>query len=152
MDRRMIWLAGAAATVIVASCAPRVDPEAEELAIQRATAATYEAFVTREFETLPRFISDDWVYYTASGAVWDEEATVRFFQERISEYKISLTQMMNQVSDDGTLGWTRYHEVTSYRLDGDPITERAVCTAILRKINGVWKMTHLHRTVQREQA
>ena len=79
------------------------------------------------------------------------EAIKKFFTEHITEHTIAISNIQVHVSGDASMAWATFDEETSYKFDGNPVSENAVFTAIFVKEGDAWKMKMEQRTIVQPQ-
>ena len=134
------------ASLMLGCAGPTVDVEAETASIREGLNQSFEAVQNQDWETLGGLISEDWILFTHIGVTWNLEEMDQFFADHISDHSITISNIAVEVSEHGKLAWAKFNEQTEYSFDGNPVQENALFTAIFKKTDGDWKMTHLHRS------
>jgi len=136
--------------LILIGCGERktVDVEAEKAKIDSSLTASFSAVEQQDWETLSKYVSDDWIHYTHLGTKWSMDEMRDFFAQHIKDHTINLSNKKIEISESGDLAWVTFDENTSLTFDGNPANINAIFTAIFKKQNGEWKMVHLHRSAE----
>ena len=144
MVRPKIFLVLLASVVLFSVCGfAQTDKETIEAQLNK----SFEAFAKQDWETAASLFTSDWVIVIHTGASFDMEGFKKFFADHITEHTIALSNVQVHVSGDATMAWTTFNEETSYKFDGNPVSENAVFTAIFVKEGDAWKMKMEQRTI-----
>ena len=100
----------------------------------------------QNWEIMSQLCSDDWEHFTHFGDRWDLETMKIFFQAHISDHIMEFSDIVVQISGDGRMAWAKFNEQSEYKIDGNPIKENAIFTAIFKKENTDWQMVLFHRS------
>jgi len=119
----------------------------DQAAIEKQLKKGFVAFAKQDWETFASLCTSDWVIVIHTGASFDIEGIKNFFAEHITEHTIAISNIQVHVSGDATMAWATFSEETSYKFDGNPVSENAVFTAIFVKEGDAWKMKMEQRTI-----
>lgn len=107
----------------------------------------FEAFAKQDWETVKSLCTNDWKIVLHTGESLNLEGIAKFFADHVTEHTIAISNIQVHVSGDATMAWATFDEKTSYKFDGNPVSESAVFTAIFVKEDDAWKMKMEQRTV-----
>ncbi len=119
----------------------------DEGAIEKRLQQNFEAYEKQDWETISSLCTNDWMMVLHNGARMTMDDMKQFFTAHITEHSIALSNIKVHVSGDATMAWATFDEETSYKFDGNPVSEKAVFTAIFEKEGEDWKIKTQQRTL-----
>ncbi len=119
----------------------------DQAAIEKQLKKGFAAFAKQDWETVASLCTSDWVIVLHTGASLNLEGIKKFFAEHITEHTLAISNIQVHVSGDATMAWATFSEETSYKFDGNPVSENAVFTAIFVNEGDAWKMKMEQRTL-----
>lgn len=119
----------------------------DQEAIEKRLKKGFEAVAKQDFETLASLCTDDWTVTLHNGQRMNMAGLKEFLTAHITDHTIAISNVQVHVSGDATMAWATFDEATSYKFDGNPVSENAVFTAIFVKDGDVWKMKTQQRTI-----
>ncbi len=119
------------------------DQEAIEMRLKKG----FEAFAKQDWETVASLVTSDWVIVLHTGERLTLEGMKKFFTDHISGHTIEISNIDINVSGDASMAWATLDEKTSYKFDGNQVSENARFTAIFVKEGDAWKMKMQQRTL-----
>ena len=119
----------------------------DQEAIEKQLKKGFQAFAKQDWETFAPLCTSDWVIIIHTGMSLDMEGIKKFFADHVTEHTIAISNIQVHVSGDATMAWAMFDEETSYKFDGNPVSENAVFTAIFVKEGDAWKMKMEQRTI-----
>lgn len=119
----------------------------DQAEIEKRLKKGFEAFEKQDWDTVASLCTSDWRIVLHTGASVNIDGIAKFFADHVSEHTIELSNIQVHVSGDATMAWATFDEATSYKFDGNPVSENARFTAIFVKEGDDWKMKLQQRTI-----
>ena len=119
----------------------------DHAAIEKLLEKGFEAFQKQDWDTAASLVTSDYMIILHNGERLSLEGIKTFFIDHITEHTIDISNVDIHVSGDASMAWASLDEKTSYKFDGEPVTESAIFTAIFVKEDDAWKLKLEHRAV-----
>lgn len=144
--------------VVLAGCPPPEQPDAEPPVDTEAERERIEALLdevragvtAQDWNRVDPHLTDDWeILGDGERMSWAEQRAL--FEDHLTEHRSEFRDVEVTVSDDGSMAWAKFEEETEFRFDGQPVQQEALFTAVFHRVDGEWRMAHLHRSTPMPQ-
>jgi len=126
-------------------CARSTPPAQEEQRLRQLIDQYSAAFDHKDFVKFAGFCTEDMLFYTLDGQVFDRDAMVKFLNRILDHWQELKTTIQHlQIAVDSKLAWARYNWSLAYIAGGQPGIMHNLVTVTFRKTDSGWRIAHFH--------
>ncbi|MDW7680687.1 MAG: nuclear transport factor 2 family protein [bacterium] len=131
--------------LIMLNCSSENPQQSDQLAIQQLIKDYSKAFNAKDFPGFISYCSNDFMFFSLDGQVFDRSSTVPFL-ERIIDHWSDVHSELNdlEIQVDDTLALARYQLVFTFISKGQSGSMKSLITAGFVKSSDQWQLSHFH--------
>lgn len=113
--------------------------------IEQVISSAWDALSSQDLDLFNRYVRPDWQLYTARGNKMDAETLFGMHRQNIRNFALESSNM--NIEQKGDIAWVTYDAEMSGLARGEEWGGSFILTNILVRVNGEWKIAHMHESL-----
>lgn len=131
--------------VVFVGCTMEKDPQSDLLDAEAVLFSYFDGIMNLDYQKMREACSSDFLLFE-DGIIWTVEDHISYLEAMEGKGSISYSFADVKKNIEGSVAWITHRNIAEAAIEGNSMQFEWIESAVLRKIDGNWKMVLLHST------